>query len=219
MREVMYVMEDFTEPPEGKIVIFGFPSWGNVGPTVCEQLVKFSAARYLGSIYASLFSDSIFTQESGFSELPSIKFYRTERRIEKVIVGIGNFKILRENPEVHTLCEYLIKLAERFRWKMIIGVESIMSGDEEHSVILTNKELIKILPKHVTVMQEKSMKSLLGTFLGLCRINRIDGIGIFASSEKLLAKENTIISTFRTLLYILHSVLSMEESETSQRRD
>jgi hypothetical protein len=106
------------------ILVEGLPGVGNVGKIALDYLVDTLKPELLYRIHSSVFPHSVFFNEDGFVELPSVSIYRHKGKTRDILLLTGDVQPTRESAS-YEFCEKILDFAEEVGCSEVVTLGGI----------------------------------------------------------------------------------------------
>ena len=186
------IQRKFKKKPKLKnpILVEGLPGVGNVGKIAIDYLIEILKPELLYTIHSNVFPHSVFFNESGYLELPSVTIYRHKGKNRDVLFLTGDVQPTRESAS-YEFCEKILDFADEVGCKEIITLGGIGMPSEVKKPIVfgafTDKSTMQRYKKYGginTKTPEKidAITGASGLLLGLARLRNINGASLLSET-------------------------------------
>jgi len=195
------------------ILVEGLPGVGNVGKIAIDYLVDTLKPELLYKIHSDVFPHSVFFNEYGYVELPSVSIYRYKTKARDVLLLTGDVQPTRERAS-YEFCQKILDFAEEVSCKEIITLGGIGLPNEVKKPVVfgafTDKGTMDQYKKYggINTKTAEKIEAIVGAsglLIGLARLRDIKGVSLlsetyahemhfgFREAKALLEKLQTIL--------------------------
>ena len=238
------IQRNFKKKPRlrNPILVEGLPGVGNVGKIAADYLIETLKPELLYTIHSSVFPHSVFFNESGYIELPSVSIYIHKGKNRDILLLTGDSQPTKESAS-YEFCEKILDFAEEVGCKEVITLGGIgMPSEVKKPAVFgafTDKITMKRYKKYRGINTKAAERidaitGASGLLLGLARLRDIKGASLlsetyahechlgFKEAKVLLEKLQPILGIKIKLEdlenEILHSEKSLDEDIQAERR-
>lgn len=172
------------------ILIEGLPGVGNVGKIAIDYLVDTLKPELLYKIHSDVFPHSVFFNEDGYVELPSVSIYRYKGKARDILLLTGDVQPTRERAS-YEFCQKILDFAEEAGCKEVITLGGIGLPTEVKKPAVfgafTDKGTMEKYKKYGGINTKTSEKieaivGASGLLIGLARLRDIKGVSLLSET-------------------------------------
>ncbi|HKZ50065.1 MAG TPA: PAC2 family protein [Candidatus Nanoarchaeia archaeon] len=172
------------------LLVEGLPGVGNVGKIALDYLIDTLKPELLYKIHSNVFPHSVFFNEHGYIELPSVSIYKYKGKTRDILLLTGDVQPTRESAS-YEFCEKILDFAEEAGCKDIITLGGIgMQTEVKNPAIFgafTDKNTMKQYKKYGGINTKTSDKieaivGASGLLLGLARLRNMRGVSLLSET-------------------------------------
>ncbi len=178
--------------------ICGFPSFAQIGKITCQLIVDFVQGELFAEYYSPYFPDQIAVEKNGLCRLLGYELHGSAVSKPNIVVVTGDAHItVDEPPAYYTVLSEIAEFASNLKAKRMVVVDGIRLDVRAAGRIYaaaTSVAGARNLKKHgAELLRNAELPSPLGLLLGLSKLRKIEGAGIFGAvggprSEKEIAQ-------------------------------
>src|SRR3990172_5695708 len=172
------------------LLVEGLPGVGNVGKIALDYLVDTLDPELLYKIHSNVFPHSVFFNQDGYLELPSVSLYRYKGKNQDILLLTGDVQPTRESAS-YEFCEKILDFADEMGCKEVITLGGIGLPTEVKKPIVfgafTDKGTMLRYKKYGGINTKTSEKieaivGASGLLLGLAQLRNIKGASLLSET-------------------------------------